>query len=109
MRVGRDVVLDADGTYHLVLQAGLAPEVMTPGWQLEAVAGPIEATFFGINATTDTVAENVPLEAWRLRRAQDVGGPVELRYGGVIHHELKTQGEEYQRSFSETPGIISSE
>lgn len=47
--VGRDVALDADGTYHLVLHAGLAPEVVTPGWRLEAVAGPIEATFFGIN------------------------------------------------------------
>ena len=76
---------------------------------LEAVEGPVEADFFGINATTDTVAENVPLEAWRLRRAQDIGGPVVIRYGGTIHHELKTQGEEYQRSFSETPGIISPE
>ena len=38
-----------------------------------------------------------------------MGGPVELRYGGVIHHELHTQGEEYQRSFSETPGIIDTE
>ena len=104
--VGHDVALDADGTYHLVLHAGLSPEVMTPGWRLEAVEGPVEAAFFGINATTDTVAENVPLEAWRLRQTQDVGGPVELRYGGVIHHELHTQGEEYQRSFSETPGII---
>ena len=104
--LGRDVALDADGTYHLVLHAGLEPEVVTPGWRLEAVEGPVEATFFGINATTATVAENVPLEAWRLRKAQDVGGPVELRYGGVIHHDLQTQGEEYQRSFSETPGII---
>ncbi len=105
--VGRDVALDADGTFHLVLHAGLAPEVTTPGWRLEAVDGSVEATFFGINATTDTVAENVPLEAWRLRRAQDASGPVEIRYGGVIHHALQTQGEEYQRSFSETPGIIS--
>jgi len=107
--IGRDVALDDDGTYHLVLHAGLAPEVMTPGWRLDAVDGPVEATFFGINATTDTVAENVPLEAWRLRQAQDIGGPVEIRYGGVIHHELQTQGEEYQRSFSETPGIISAD
>ena len=107
--VGRDVALDADGTYHLVLHAGLAPEVRTPGWRLEAVSGPVEATFFGINATTETVAENVPLEAWRLRRTRDVSGPVEIRYGGAIHHELQTQGEEYQRSFSETPGIISSD
>ena len=107
--VGRDVGLDADGTYHLVLHAGLAPEVTTPGWRLEAVDGPVEATFFGINATTDTVAENVPLEAWRLRRAEEASGPVEIRYGGVIHHALQTQGEEYQRSFSETPGIISAD
>ena len=107
--VGREVAINADGTYHLVLHAGLAPEVLTPGWRLEAVDGPVEATFFGINATTDTVAENVPLEAWRLRHAQDLGGPVELRYGGVILHELHTQGEEYQRSFSETPGIIDAE
>jgi hypothetical protein len=107
--IGREVAIDTDGTYHMVLHAGLAPEVLTPGWRLEVVEGPVEAAFFSINATTDTVAENVPLEAWKLRQAQDVGGPVELRYGGVIHHELHTQGEEYQRSFSETPGIINSE
>ena len=107
--IGREVAVDTDGTYHIVLHAGLAPEVLTPGWRLEVVEGPIEAAFFRINATTDTVAENVPLEAWRLRRAQDVDGPVELRYGGVIHHELHTQGEEYQRSFSETAGIIDTE
>jgi hypothetical protein len=106
---GRDVALDADGTYHLVLHSGMGPEVVTPGWRLEAVEGPVEAEFFGINATTDTVAENVPLEGWRLRRVQDVGGPVELRYSGTIHHELQTQGEEYQRSFSETPGIVGPE
>ncbi|MCK5376694.1 MAG: M20/M25/M40 family metallo-hydrolase, partial [Acidobacteria bacterium] len=62
--------------------------------------------FLGINATTDTVSENVPLEAFLLVPEGDVTGPVELVYGGVIHHELATQGEEYQRSFSETPGII---
>ena len=107
--LGRDVAIDADGTSHVVIHAGLAPEVTSPGWRLEPVDGPVEADFFGINATTDTVAENVPLEAWRLRRAQDIGGPVVIRYGGTIHHELKTQGEEYQRSFSETPGIISPE
>ena len=104
--LGRDLSIDPDGTYHMVLHAGLAPEVATPGWRLEPVEGPVEASFFGINATTDTVAENVPLEAWRLRRAADVAGPVEIRYGGVIHHPLRTQGEEYQRSFSETPGLI---
>ncbi|MCU0304668.1 MAG: M20/M25/M40 family metallo-hydrolase [Thermoanaerobaculales bacterium] len=106
---GSDVAPDDDGAYPVVLHAGLEPVVVTPGWRIEPAPGPVEAGFFGINATTATVAENVPLEGWRLHRAQDAGGPVEIRYAGVIHHELRTQGEEYQRSFSETPGIISAD
>jgi hypothetical protein len=100
------VKADKDGAFRFVLHAGLEPRVATPGWRLQAQEGPVKAGFFGINATTDTVPENVPLEAYLLIPADDVSGPVELVYGGVIHHELATQGEEYQRSFSETPGII---
>ncbi len=97
---------DENGAYRFVLHAGLEPTVVTPGWRLEPQEGPVTAGFLGINATTDTVSENVPLEAFLLVPEGDVAGPVELLYGGVIHHELATQGEEYQRSFSETPGII---
>ena len=97
---------DQNGAFRFILHAGLEPRVATPGWRLQAQEGPVEAGFLGINATTDTVAENVPLEAFLLTAVDDAEGPVELVYGGVIHHELATQGEEYQRSFSETPGII---
>jgi hypothetical protein len=97
---------DESGAYRFVLHAGLQPRVATPGWRLQPQDGPAEAGFLGINATTDTVSENVPLEAFLLVPEGESSGPVELVYGGVIHHELATQGEEYQRSFSETPGII---
>jgi hypothetical protein len=100
------VAADDAGAYRFVLHAGLEPSVVSSGWRLQALEGPVEAGFFGINATTDTVSENVPLEAFLLIPVDDSPGPVELVYGGVIHHELATQGEEYQRSFSETPGII---
>ena len=100
------VAADENGAYRFVLHAELEPRVTTPGWRLQPQEGPAEAGFLGINATTDTVSENVPLEAFLLVPEGDVVGPVELVYGGVIHHELATQGEEYQRSFSETPGII---
>ncbi len=100
------VTPDESGAYRFVLHAGLEPRVVTPGWRLLPQDGPAEAGFLGINATTDTVSENVPLEAFLLVPDGDVLGPVELVYGGVIHHELATQGEEYQRSFSETPGIV---
>jgi hypothetical protein len=100
------VTADESGAYRFILHAGLEPRVTTPGWRLQAQEGPVEAGFLGINATTDTVPENVPLEAFLLVPVDDAPGPAELAYGGVIHHELATQGEEYQRSFSETPGII---
>ena len=100
------VTPDENGAYRFVLHTGLEPKVATPGWRLQLQDGPAEAGFLGINATTDTVSENVPLDAYLLIPEGESPGPVELVYGGVIHHELATQGEEYQRSFSETPGII---
>ncbi len=100
------VAADADGAYRFVLHAGLSPRIATPGWRLEPVAGPVEAGFFGINATTDTVFENVPLEAFLLIPEEGGVETVEILYQGEIHHSLATQGEEYQRSFSETPGIV---
>ncbi len=100
------VDLDGGGGYRFVLHEGLAPEVTTEGWRLERVAGPVTGGFFGLNATTETVAAEVPLEGWRLVPGDDASEPVVIRYSGRLFHELSTSGEEYQRSFSETPGII---
>ena len=97
---------DADGGLRFVLHAGLDPEVESPGWRLERMAEESPASFLGINATSDSVAEELPLEVWRLVPEDGASEPVVLRYGGRIHHDLATSGEEYQRSFSETPGII---
>jgi hypothetical protein len=101
------VVADESGAYRFILHAGLDPEVATPGWRLQPLVGPVAAGFLSINATTDTVSENVPLEAFLLIPEEGESGAVVLNYGGEIHHALATSGEEYQRSFSETPGIIS--
>jgi len=89
-----------------VLHAGLAPRVATPGWRLEPLGSAVDASFGGINATTATVAENVPLEGFRLTRDEAAPPRVEISYGGYIRHGLGTQGEEYQRSFSESPGLV---
>jgi hypothetical protein len=97
------------GELRFVLHAGLAPEVRTPGWRLEPVAGPVDASFIGINATSASTGRRVPLDGFRLTADGDAGTPVEIRYAGVIRHELATSGEEYQRSFSETPGLIGPE
>ncbi len=100
------VAVDRSGAFRFVLHAGLEPQVESAGWRLEPLEGPVEAGFLSINATTETVSENVPLEAFLLLPDEGASGPVAIRYAGEIHHQLATQGEEYQRSFSETPGII---
>jgi len=97
---------DAEGGYPFALHAGLEPRVLTRHWVLERIEGEVDAEFLGINATTETVEQGVPLEAWRLIPKKKAGPTVDVRYGGTIHHPLGQQGEEYQRSFRETPGIV---
>ncbi len=97
------------GGIRFVLHAGLAPRVESAGWRLERAEGATDTAFLGLNATTETVAGDAPIEGWRLIPAADAGDQVELTYGGVIDHPLATSGEEYQRAFSETPGLIALE
>ncbi len=51
---------------------------------------------------------SVPLAHYRVS-SYDSTQPLVLQYQGKIHHVIKGPGEEYARSFSETPGIISNE
>lgn len=103
----RDVLTPPPGDrVQFVLHAGLQPRAVTPGWSIEPVGGAVDASFGGINATTATVAHKAPLEGFRLLRGKGAPERVEIVYGGPIHHPLATQGEEYQRSFSETAGIV---
>ncbi|MCG6963618.1 MAG: M20/M25/M40 family metallo-hydrolase [Acidobacteria bacterium] len=103
--IGTDVRPDADGAYRFVLHSGLEPRVTTSGWTLEPTKGEPPADFLGLNATTET-AGDVPLAGYRLVGQPGAAQPIEIRYGGIIDHPLATSGQEYQRSFSETPGLI---
>ena len=82
------VSADENGAYRVLLHAGLSPRVVTPGWRFERLEDPVEAGFFGINATTETVSKNVPLEAYVLTPRENAEEPVEFVYGGEIHHPL---------------------
>ena len=46
-------------------------------------------------------------EIWRLTSGKPLNS-FTLKYGGELYHPLVEQGAEYSRSFSETPGVISS-
>ena len=51
---------------------------------------------------------DVPLAQYRVKLKEGAES-LQLQYQGKIHHVIKGPGEEYARSFSETPGIISNE
>jgi hypothetical protein len=90
---------ESDGSYRFELHAELEPHTTTPGWRLERV-GPSSG---GLDEGTVTRVQ------WSVQPSPGAPLSVELQYGGRIHHPLATQGEEYQRSFQETPGIIADE
>ncbi len=93
-----------DRGFRFVLHAGLEPEVVGRDWRLYRLEEESPAAFLGINATSETAGRELPLEVWRLVPDEFAAESVVLRYGGEINHPLATSGEEYQRSFSETPG-----
>ncbi len=89
-----------------LLHSEFQPQVLSPGWRLERLSESATASFAGINSTSATAGQ-VPLEGYRLvREDQTAGWPVDLSWGGAVNHPLQVSGEEYQRSFSETPGLI---
>ncbi len=81
------------------LHRGLAPT--SPDGRLEAL-GPADAARYGINYSSSADI----YEAWRFTAPRPVKA-FTVRYAGTIAHPLGEQAEEYARSFSETPGLIS--
>ena len=95
--LGEGVDPDGAGRYRFALHADLEPRVTTPGWRLEPADGPARGA-------EDTSA--VPLSHWLLVAEDEPSWPVEIGYHGTIYHPIAQVSGEYQRSFSETPGII---
>lgn len=84
--------------YTFSLHEGLSPEA--EDGRLERLDA-ATAAHYGINSSGPARAA-----AYRLTLRKPAE-EVELRYSGRISHPLREQAQEYARSFSETPGIIS--
>jgi aminopeptidase N len=95
---------DERGVYHFVLHADLEPELATRSWRLMRAPEGEQAPFVGINDAAE--GETVPLTSWRLSPKRRAGDTVTLRYTGSVHHPIEAAEEDYQRGFSETPGLI---
>lgn len=92
----------ADGVWEFSLHAAMRVRAADAGWRVEEVSN---AATTGGGEGLDPV-EGAPLRRWRLfRQDPSAGDAALLSWHGRILHELDA-GEEYQRGFSETPGLI---
>ena len=90
-------------TLRFSLHAGLAVEVEGDGWSLEELSDESSAGRIGINEPG--IGAGVARKEYRATRRGE--GPLTIGYAGVITHAVEREGQEYARSFSSTPGIVS--
>lgn len=95
---------------HFILHGNLKVENQTSGVKIEKTGAKIESALFGISNTISIPTE-FPLQHYIIippkNNQRDL--KVILKYQGEIYHPIEKKSEEYARSFSESPGIISSE
>lgn len=80
------------------LHSGLRPRA-SDGWTVEPAGG----------SGAKTTEGGAPIDRWVLVRERQDAPPPVLRYEGEIHHPIERLERDYQRGFSETPGLIGPE
>ncbi len=90
---------------HFVLHQGLKPEVLDKDTILRKSFGAEAGEFFRNNPS---LQRNIMLELFAIKLPQGTS-QFTLKYQGEIFHPIEEYGEEYARSFSVSPGIVSPE
>ncbi|MDR4498764.1 MAG: M20/M25/M40 family metallo-hydrolase [Candidatus Scalindua sp.] len=94
------------GPLNFVLHQGLKPEILDKDTLLRKNFGAEAARFFSDNPTL--LHNTVTLDLFEVKLPPETT-QFTIKYAGEIFHPVKEYGEEYSRSFSESPGIISPE
>ena len=95
------------GGLAFALHRGLQPVSLTPG--VKIVQEKFVPPSIALHIRSDILLDDtIPLDYFTVTLPPGVNTYV-VKYQGEINHPIRQHGEEYARSFSETPGIISSE
>ncbi|MFA6435034.1 MAG: M28 family peptidase [Elusimicrobiales bacterium] len=86
------------------LHKGLAPSILTKGATLRELDPDGSSAVYGLNYSTGTVVA----AKYSLLLPPGVNS-FTIKYSGVINHPQAEQAENYARSFSETPGLITAD
>ncbi len=91
---------------HFTIHQGLEPEVLDKDILLRKISGAEAGRFFSDNPSL--LHSSMGLELFEVNLPEGID-QFTLRYAGEIYHPVQEYGEEYARSFSVSPGIISPE
>lgn len=94
------------GSFHFTLHKGLKPEVLDKDTILRESLGAETGKFFSSNPSLQH--GNIAMNLFEVKLPQGVR-QFTLKYQGDVFHPVEEYGEEYARSFSSSPGIISRE
>ncbi|MBT6046612.1 MAG: signal protein PDZ, partial [Candidatus Scalindua sp.] len=92
--------------FHFTIHHGLEPEVLDKDALLRKTSGAEAGRFFTDNPSLQQSSMKMELFEVNLPEGTD---QFTLKYAGEIFHPVQEYGEEYARSFSVSPGIISPE
>ncbi len=90
--------------FYFVLHQGLKPEILDKDTTLRKNFGAEAGRFFSDNPSLQH--GNIKMELFEVKLPSG-GNRFTLKYAGEIFHPVEDYGEEYARSFSSSPGIIS--
>ena len=92
-----------------LLNNTLRVQVLSAGVTLKEVKKGVKAQDSGMDMEAPDVAARIRQNKYRLTFKNPAKGPrpLVLQYSGTIYKPVKETSEEYARSFSQTPGIIS--
>ncbi len=88
---------------EFLLNAALTPKSLTKGVKLKKVSGKVDASDVGMDRDDVSGDKGVALNKWVLKGTAD---PVVITYSGKIDAAVEQSEENYQRGFSQSPGII---
>lgn len=99
----------AKSAIYFLLDKNLTVECQTPGVQIKLDASKITAKDFGMDIEDFSEFSGISQNKYRIKFNRKIKGKVEitLKFRGKIYYELKQLGGGYDRSFSQTPGLIS--
>ena len=91
------------------LHSGLHVECLTPNVTLTMSGHKLPVNDVGMDLESPSTDSDIRQNQYLLSSEKPLPGKIILAFRGVIHHSIQQLSEEYQRSFSVTPGIIDSQ